>query len=98
MFNEIIGGKACVSVRIKVAIGLGLLGIFSLIGSADFKPIGWRDWLIVGWVFGKIGFLVYAAYLLIIADEEIDTWKSRNESSERLIQEIIKQSNSPTTS
>jgi hypothetical protein len=85
------------SVRIEVAIGLGLLCIFSLIGAGDFQPIGWRDWIVVGWLFGKIGFLVYAAYLLIIADEEIDTWKSRNESSERLIQEIIRQSNAPKT-
>jgi hypothetical protein len=30
--------------------------------------------------FGKIGFVIYAAYLLLIADEEIDNWKSMTES------------------
>lgn len=66
------------SLRIKVAIGLGLLGIFTLIGAVDIQPTGWRDWLVVAGVFGKIGFLVYAAYFLVIADEEIEHLKVRN--------------------
>ena len=86
------------SLRIKVAIGLGLMGILTLISAPDVHPIGWRDWLVVGWLFGKIGFLVYAAYVLIIADEEIETLKATNKSTEHLIAEILKQVNTPKTS
>jgi hypothetical protein len=85
------------SLRIKVAIGLGLFGIFTLISASDIHPTGWRDWLTVAWIFGKIGFLMYAAYVLIIADEEIETLKASNKSSERLIEEILKQVNTPKT-
>lgn len=87
-----------IRLRIKVAMVLGLLGIFALIGAGDIKLIGWRDWLVVAWVFGKVGFLVYAAYLLIIADEEIYNLKARNESSERLIQQILNRTNSQEAS
>jgi hypothetical protein len=83
------------TLRTKVAIGLGLIGIFSLFPYGEFHPIGWRDWIVMGWVLGKIGFLVYAAYLLIIADEEVETWKSRSEGAERDIQRIVNKSNFP---
>jgi hypothetical protein len=83
-----------ISLRIKVAIILGLLGLFTLIGAGDIQPTGWRDWLVVAWVFGKIGFLVYVANLLISADKEIENLKATNESSERFIQQILKQANS----
>ena len=85
------------SVRIKVAIGLGVMGILILLDAAHSEPNGWHSWhdrLVEAWEFAKIGFLVYAAYLLMSDDEEINSLKSRNEICERLIQEITKQSKS----
>jgi cell division protein FtsW (lipid II flippase) len=85
------------SVRIKVAIGLGVMGILILLDYAHSEPNGWHSWhdrLVEAWAFGKIGFLLYAAYLLMSDDEEIRALKASNETSERLIQEITKQSKS----
>lgn len=84
------------SLRIKVAIGLGLLGIFSLIG-ADDAQFEWRHWSWTVWFFLKIAFIMYAAYVLIIDDDEIETLKASNKNSERLIDELIKKANTPET-
>jgi hypothetical protein len=51
-----------------------------------------------GLVFGKITLFGYAGFLLLTADEEIETLKASNKSSERLIEEILKQVNAPKTS
>ena len=87
------------SLRIKVAIGVWLMCILSFIESSHLQPvIGLWDWLVVAWAFGKIGLFGYAGYLLITADEEIESLRATNESSERLIQEILKKVNSPKNS
>ena len=85
------------SLRIKVAIGLGLLGIFSLIG-ADDAQFQWRHWSWTVWFFLKIAFVMYAAYVLIIDDEEIETLKASNTNSEKLIEELLNKLNAAKTS
>jgi len=85
------------SLRIKVAIGLGLLGIFSLIG-ADDAQFQWRHWSWTVWFFLKIAFIMYAAYVLIIDDEEIERLKASNTNSEKLIEELLNKLNAAKTS
>jgi len=76
------------NLRIKVAIGVWLMCILSLIESSHLEPvIGWWDWLVVAWAFGKVGLSGYAGFLLITADEEIENLRASKESSERLIEE-----------
>ena len=87
------------SLRTKVAIGVWLTCILSLIESRRLEPVvGVWGWLAVAWAFGKIGMFGYAGYLLITADEEIENLRASNQSSERFIEEILKKVNSPKTS
>ena len=60
--------------------------------------IGWHGWMMVAWALLKIAFLVYAGIVLFNADEEIERLTYSNKSSERLIEEIPKQVNTPRTS
>ena len=81
------------TLRIKVAIGVWLMCILSLIESRHPEPvIGLWNWLLPYWTVGKIGLFGYAGFLLITADEEIESLKSSNASAERLIREILNDS------
>jgi hypothetical protein len=67
--------------------------ILSLAESRHPEPVvGLWNWLLVYWTIGKIGLFGYAGYLLITADEEIESLKSSNESAERISREILNDS------
>jgi hypothetical protein len=64
--------------------------ILSLAESRHPEPvIGLWNWLLAYWTVGKIGLFGYAGFLLITADEEIESLKSSNASAERFIREIL---------
>jgi hypothetical protein len=66
--------------RLKIAIALWFWALCILAWDAKhLEPIiGWWDWLVVGGEFGKIGLLGYAGFLLITAEEDIETLKASN--------------------
>ncbi len=76
--------------RWKCAFGLWIWAFCILCWAAkNLEPIlGWQGWLITAWHIGRIAFLVYAGFLLIEADQEIEGLKYTRARLEEAIAEF----------
>jgi hypothetical protein len=80
--------------RWKCAIALWVWALCILFSNRDLDfdllVIGWQEWLVIGWVFLKAGFLFYAGGLLIVVNEDLKHLEQSNETLWEIIGKLQK--------